>query len=167
MNVVLTAGMCRLVMWKITALTTTAMIGGFLAACGGAAPRIDGHELLGRVILFDQGDGFRWTSESCSGSGSFGDLTEGMEIAVVGSNEDILGQSSLGEGRPVTAGACEVRFIVSRLPETPRYVIRLGHGGGRGEPAFTFTELSDLGWRFDVSIGERPEQLAGWTPPPF
>lgn len=114
-----------------------------LAACGAG-----GRALTGEFTLL--ADEFGGSSSSCSGTGGYGDISQGTDVVVRDEGSEIIGTSSLGPGDR-SGGSCTFSFEVEELPPADFYSIEVGD---RGELTYSREDLDEMEWSVFLSLGD-------------
>lgn len=116
------------------------------------------HTLTGTFELTSYDMGFRTDQPTCEGYSGFDDIRLGTEVAVYDGSGKVLGQGSLGAGRPGSVDwgedrsyTCTFDFTVPDLPKSDFYKVEVS---SRGDLLFSYGELEEQGWSVGASLGD-------------
>jgi hypothetical protein len=132
-----------------------------LAGCGGSAatPSTDtgGHTLTGELVLTQTERTSRpirgGEVTSCSGTGGYDDVRDGLQVVVRDGEGTIIGRGELVTDRAASTASpngCTFDFTVDSLPEVDFYNVEIGD---RGELTYSFADLEEAGWRVESELG--------------
>jgi hypothetical protein len=114
-----------------------------------AAPAWADHTING-VFLTDT-DGVGDSKTNCYGTGSYDDVSHGLQVVVRNESHKILATSKLGKGHSGLAGfVCTFKFTIEDVPDAKFYSIEVGH---RGDITYSAKELEKKKWKVAFSLG--------------
>jgi hypothetical protein len=115
-----------------------------LAACGSPT-----HDITGTFTLSDSD--VDWSASSCSGTGGYSDITEGLGVTVKdGDGKTIATGRLVDDPKGSSASRCHYTFTVA-APESDFYAIAVGR---RGELTYSKAELEQQGWEVGFVLGK-------------
>jgi hypothetical protein len=115
-----------------------AVVGLMLALIAGSSE----HTLTGTITVFDD------SSFGCDLSFGYQDMREGARVLVTDTDDEVIASSTLDEGNG--GSFCEFPFTVEDIPDREEYWVEIGD---RGEIHYDKSELEDLNWELDLSLG--------------
>jgi hypothetical protein len=102
-----------------------------------------GHTLNGTITVFDD------SAFGCDLSLGYSDMQEGARVIVTDSDDEVVASSTLEEGEGELW--CEFPFTVDDVPDRDEYWVEVGD---RGEIHYDKSELEDMNWELDLSLGD-------------
>lgn len=127
-----------------------------VAACGPSAtpvptaapsPTAEAYTITGTFTLSSAGLA---GVNSCSGTGGFSDIAEGLGVTVSDESHKIIAKGALGPGKLKGQVTCNFTFSVTGVPRATFYSIEVGH---RGELTYSFDEMVSKGWQVAFELG--------------
>jgi hypothetical protein len=86
---------------------------------------------------------------SCSGSGGYSDIRQGLQVRATDDTGRLIASSNLGTGT-VDGMVCEFSFHLDDIPRSSYYSFEVGR---RGELTFSHEEMVADGWTVAFSLG--------------
>jgi hypothetical protein len=127
-------------------LWTTALSSAVLvAACGGASKPITGTFTLTSSDVTN-------TATTCSGTGGYSDITDGLGVIVRDEAGKTIGTGSLTTDTAKSSSrGCAFTFTVPLTDDAQFYEVEVGH---RGKITHSRAEMESSGWTIDLTLGQ-------------
>ena len=125
--------------WLVGGLGVLGVVGLIIALVVGGA---SGHTLTGTITVYD------YSSTGCDLSVGYSDMREGARVIVTDASDKVIASSYLDEGGGDYL--CEFPFTVKDVPDRDEYWIEIGN---RGELHYDKSELEDMDWKLELTLG--------------
>jgi hypothetical protein len=111
------------------------------------------YTLTGEITLYGRDHSRYVTAPACVGVGGYDDLRPGTGVTVRNQDGTIIATGALAGGvaPPTARSHCTFSFTVSDVPYSPFYSVEVSH---RGELAYSFEELEEMGWHVALALGD-------------
>lgn len=117
------------------------------AGCNTSTPP-KANTLHGTVQVTDDSVSFN-PANDCAMTGGFEDVNSGTPVQVTNEKGDVVGVSTLGDGKVVNSITCSFPFTVTGVPQAKIYNVEVSQ---RGKVGYSLQQMKNQSWTISLKL---------------